>query len=70
MTVGAAQTAEAAKALDQFTSQINRTFANHASTQENRDQFGVCERRRALLQQFFPWTRVLRPVANRHIYPC
>jgi len=64
--IGFQQGSEAAEFPEQLAGEVDRAFAGHAGTQEDRQQFGVGEGLGALFQQFLPGPFLGRPILDAH----
>ena len=60
------QRAQAAELMEQAPRQLHRAAADHAGAQEDGQQLGVAEARRAAFEEFFPRAFCRGPVTNAH----
>ncbi len=60
------QVTQAAKLLQQVPGQVHRAFPGDPGAQKDRQQFGVGQTRRTLLQKFLPRPLCRRPISNAH----
>ena len=60
------QRAQAAELMEQAPRQLHRAATDHAGAQEDGQQLGVAEARRAAFEEFFPRAFCRGPVTNAH----